>query len=114
MSCRPYQKQTSLVETNKKSQKGTLHMSKARRNQTTVYLCSKLVLDWATKTELNNKSALECVQVSLKLFSDLIFQIRNYFLDLVGIMQSLQAYNTDYKLEYRELAWSKWSESQDK
>jgi len=62
------------------------------------------VLDWAKKTELSNKSALECVQVSLKLFSD-----------LVGIMQSLQAYNnTDYKLEYRELAWSKMSENQDK
>ena len=30
-------------------------------------------------------------------------------------MQSLQAYNnTDYKLEYRELAWSKLSENQDK
>jgi len=30
-------------------------------------------------------------------------------------MQSLQAYNnTDYKLEYRELAWSKVSENQDK
>jgi len=30
-------------------------------------------------------------------------------------MQSLQAYNnTDYKLEYRELAWSKMSENQDK
>ena len=62
------------------------------------------MLDWAKKTELSNKSALECVQVSLKLFSD-----------LVGIMQSLQAYNnTDYKLEYRELAWSKVSENQDK
>ena len=62
------------------------------------------MLDWAKKTELSNKSALECVQVSLKLFSD-----------LVGIMQSLQAYNnTDYKLEYRELAWSKMSENQDK
>jgi len=73
------------------------------------------VLDWAKKTELSNKSALECVQVSLKLFSDLNFQIRNYFSDLVGIMQSLQAYNnTDYKLEYRELAWSKMSENQDK
>ena len=66
------------------------------------------MLDWAKKTELSNKSALECVQVSLKLFSDPNFQIRNYFSDLVGIMQSLQAYNnTDYKLEYKELSMVK-------